>query len=107
VSLKNHLIYESKTHDYKQEIPLLKDFYSRYILKAKSGEIKISVNNALDKNVGITQQANINYFARTVSNSLGRYLMIAFIHSINKHRERYDACYSLVRKPGLNLALDV
>jgi hypothetical protein len=80
-----YLVYESKTHDYKQEIPLLNISISRYILKAKSGEIRISVNNVLDKNIGITQQADINYFERTVSNSLGRYLMISFIYSINKH----------------------
>jgi len=80
-----YLVYESKSNDYKQEIPLLNISISRYILKAKSGEIKISVNNVLDKSIGITQQADVNYFERTVSNSLGRYVMISFVYSINKH----------------------
>jgi hypothetical protein len=80
-----YLVYESKTNHYKQEIPLLNISLSRFILKAKSGEIKVSFINVLDKNIGISQQADINYFERSVSNSLSRYFMVSFIYSINKH----------------------
>lgn len=84
-TVMEYLVYEGKTNAYKQEIPLFNVSISRFILKAKSGEIKISVNNILDKSIGISQQADVNYFERTVSNSLGRYVMFSFIYSINKH----------------------
>ncbi|MBA4053934.1 MAG: TonB-dependent receptor, partial [Marivirga sp.] len=80
-----YLIYESKTTDYKQDIPLLNVSISRNFLKAKSGELKFSVNNILDKSIGVSQQADVNYFERQVTNALGRYYMLTFIYSINKH----------------------
>jgi hypothetical protein len=79
------LVYESKTMNYRQEIPLFNLSISRYILKGKAAEIRVSLINVLDKNIGLSQQADINYFERSVSNSLGRYLMFSFVYSINKH----------------------
>jgi hypothetical protein len=79
-----YLVYESKTTDYEQSIPLLNISVSRFLLKARSGELKFSVNNVLDKNIGVTQRADINYFERQVTNSLGRYYMVSFIYSLNK-----------------------
>jgi len=79
-----YLIYESKTYNYKQSIPLLNLSVSRFLLKAKSGELRFSVNNLLDKNLGISQNANVNYFERVTANSLGRYYMVTFIYALNK-----------------------
>lgn len=83
-SVLEYLVYESKSSNYKQSIPLLNLSLSRFVLKAKSGEIKLSVNNVLDKNLGVTQTASVNYFERVTSNSLGRYYMISFIYALNK-----------------------
>ncbi|SKC71480.1 outer membrane beta-barrel family protein [Ohtaekwangia koreensis] len=79
-----YLVYESKTTDYKQSIPLVNLSISRFLLKAKSGELKFSVNNLLDKNIGVSQTADVNYFQRQTTNSLGRYYMVSFIYAINK-----------------------
>ena len=79
-----YLTYQSKTNNYSQTIPFLNISISRYILKAKSGELKLSVNNLLDKSTGVSQTADVNYFQRQVTNSLGRYYMITFIYSLNK-----------------------
>jgi hypothetical protein len=79
-----YLTYESKTSDYSQAIPFLIISISRYILKAKSGELKLSVNNVLDQSTGVSQTADVNYFQRQVTNSLGRYYMLTFIYSLNK-----------------------
>ncbi len=80
-----YLVYESITTDYKQDIPLLNVSVARNFLKAKSGELKFSVNNLLDRNIGVSQEADINYFQRQVTNGLGRYYMVTFTYSINKH----------------------
>ncbi len=78
------LRYKSKTTDYDQNVELLNISVSRYLLKNKSGELKLSVNNLLDNNFGLSQTANINYVERQTSNSLGRYYMVSFIYSLNK-----------------------
>lgn len=79
-----YLVYQSKTNDYEQSIPFWNMSISRFLLKARSGELRFSVNNILDKRVGISQTADINYFQRQTSNSLGRYFMVSFIYALNK-----------------------
>jgi hypothetical protein len=78
------LVYENKSMDFSTEIPLLNVSASRFVLKNKSGEIKISGVNMLNKNLGINQTSNVNYQERTTSNSLGRYLMVSFTYALNK-----------------------
>jgi outer membrane receptor protein involved in Fe transport len=79
-----YLVYENRTNNYEQSIPLVNLSISRFFLKAKSGELKFSVNNLLDKNIGVTQTADVNYFQLQTSNSLGRYFMVSFIYALNK-----------------------
>jgi hypothetical protein len=77
-------VYQNKGSHYKQDIAFVNLSISRFLLKAKSGELKFSVNNLLDRNVGVSQTADINYIERQVSNSLGRYYMVTFIYALNK-----------------------
>ena len=79
-----YLAYKNKTMNFQQSIPLLNVSLSRYLFKAKSGEVKFAVNNILDKNLSVSQVANINYFERQQTNNLGRYVMLSFLYSINK-----------------------
>jgi hypothetical protein len=79
-----YLIYQSTDDAYDQAIPFLNASLSRFFLKAKSGELRFSVNNILDQKTGISQNADINYFERQTSNSLGRYFMVSFIYALNK-----------------------
>lgn len=80
-----YLIYESKSANFYQTIPLLNLSVSRYVLKNNRGEIKLSVNNLLDRALGISQSSTVNYVERTVTNSLGRYFMATFTYALNKH----------------------
>jgi len=79
-----YLMYEYRGSGYKQSIPLVNISFSRFLLKAKSGELRFSVNNLLDKNIGISQTADVNYVERITANSLGRYYMVSFIYALNK-----------------------
>ncbi|HPH46447.1 MAG TPA: outer membrane beta-barrel protein, partial [Chryseolinea sp.] len=79
------LRYKSQTANYDQNVELLNISVSRFLLKNKSGEFKLSVNNLLDNNFGISQTANVNYVERQTTNSLGRYYMVTFIYALNKH----------------------
>jgi len=79
-----YLIYRNTGADFHQKIPLLNLSISRFVLKNKSGEVRFSVNNLLDRALGIDQTSNINYIERVATNSLGRYFMISFTYALNK-----------------------
>ncbi len=81
----NYMEYENQTNNSTVSIPMLNLSLSRYVLKANAGEIKLAVNNVLDRNLGVTQSANNNYFERQTMNSLGRYYMVSFTYAINRH----------------------
>jgi hypothetical protein len=79
-----YLDYENDATNYRQQIPLLDISLSRFFLKNKTGELKLSASNLLDKALGVNQTASSNYIQRETTNSLGRYFMISFIYSLNK-----------------------
>lgn len=81
----NYMEYKNQTNNNTVSIPMLNFSLSRYVLKANAGEIKVGVNNVLDRNLGVTQSANNNYFERQTMNSLGRYYMVSFTYAINRH----------------------
>ncbi len=76
--------YNSQTTDFSQTIPMLNMSLSRFVFKAKSGEIKLGVVNLLDKSLSVSQTANSNYLQQTTTNNLGRYVMASFTYSLNK-----------------------
>lgn len=78
------LQYENQNNNYNQTIPLLNLSVSRFLLKNKTGELKFAVNNLLDKALGVSQTANLNYTERQTTDSLGRIFMVSFTYSINK-----------------------
>lgn len=84
VSSLEYLIYENQSTGYHQEIPLLNVSISRFLLKSKTGELRISASNLLDKVLGVSQSSSVNYVERVTSNSLGRYFMVSFIYALNK-----------------------
>lgn len=79
-----YLVYDSRSTNFNQTIPLLGISVSRFVLKNNVGEIKFSVNNMLDRNLGVQQTANSNFLQREVTNSLGRYFMLSFTYLLNK-----------------------
>ena len=79
-----YLVYINKSNDFVRRLPLFNLSASRFILKGKSGEIKLSVNNLLDRKIGVVQTTGLNYIERRQTGNLGRYVMISFIYSLNK-----------------------
>jgi outer membrane receptor protein involved in Fe transport len=80
----DYMIYAYQGGGTTQKIPFLNLSLSRYVLKAKSGEIKLGVVNVLDQILGVTQTATNNSVERQTMNSLGRYYMISFTYALNK-----------------------
>jgi outer membrane receptor protein involved in Fe transport len=79
----NYYVYTSKSTDFNESIPVLDLSVSRFLMKNK-GELKFSVSNLLDQELGVTQTASNNYMERQTTNSLGRYFMLSFTYAINK-----------------------
>jgi hypothetical protein len=80
----DYYIYNSQTTSYNKTIPLLNLAISRFLLKNKTGELKLSVNNLLDQSLSVSQSATANYLQQQVTNNLGRYFMVSFTYSLNK-----------------------
>ncbi|MBM3177374.1 MAG: TonB-dependent receptor family protein [Bacteroidetes bacterium] len=80
----DYFIYDSRTTNFNQSIPILNVWISRFLLKGNSGELKIGVSNLLDKSLSVTQTSSANYLQQETINNLGRYLMVSFTYALNK-----------------------
>jgi hypothetical protein len=80
----NYSIYQGRTSEFDRKVPMLDLSFARSFLKNNSGELKLSVFNLLDSELGITQTNNVNYYERSVTNSLGRYFLLSFTWSLNQ-----------------------
>jgi hypothetical protein len=78
------LMYNNKSTGFAQQIPLLNLSVSRFVLKNKAGEIKLSGNNLLNKALGVSQSFSVNYLERQTTNALGRYFLVSFTYALNK-----------------------
>lgn len=79
----NYLKFNSRTTDFNESIPLFNLSLSRFILKNNMGEIRLSGNNLFNQNIGVSQRADINYIEQTVTNNLGRVVMLSFTYKLN------------------------
>ncbi len=65
-------------------VPLLQVEVSRYFGKTKRHLITLSVYDVLGKNLGVQQNAQLNFIRTTQSNVLERYAMLKYTYRINK-----------------------
>jgi Outer membrane protein beta-barrel family/Carboxypeptidase regulatory-like domain len=80
----DYFIYNSTTTNFHQTIPLWNMSLSRFVLKNKTGEFKIGVNNLLNRSLSVTQTASTNYLQQSTTNNLGRFYMVSFTYVLNK-----------------------
>lgn len=93
----NYYMYDSRTNDFSQAIPILNVWLSRFIMKGNAGEIKVGVSNLLDKSLSVTQTASANYLQQETINNLGRYFMVSFTYALNKQLNPFGGGS---RRPG-------
>jgi hypothetical protein len=58
-------------------------------LKNKVGELKVGVNNLLNRSQTASQTASANYLQQQTTNNLGRFLMVSFTYALNKQLKAY------------------
>lgn len=78
----DYSIYNGLANGYNLSTPIWGAFLSKYVLK-KRGELKIGVNDMLNRNVGISRNTGVNYIEDVRVTSLGRYGMLSFTYSLN------------------------
>ncbi len=93
----NFYVYDSRTNDFNQTIPILNVWLSRFIMKANAGEIKVGVSNVLNRSLSVTQTASANYLQQETINNLGRYVMVSFTYALNKQLNPFGGGS---RRPG-------
>ncbi len=57
---------------------------TKLVFKNKKGELKFSVNDILNENIGVSRNANQNYIEDVTYKTLKRYYMVSFTYSLSK-----------------------
>jgi hypothetical protein len=80
----NYSRFRNPGANFDQSIPLLNVHASMLVGKNERGELKLSGFNMLNRNVGATQLATLNYIEQSVQNALGNFYMLSFTYDFNK-----------------------
>jgi hypothetical protein len=75
-------IYAGAGFDSNQIVPLWRAYVSKKIFKNGRGELRITANDILNKNIGISRTAQLNYLQQETVNTLSRYFLGSFSYAI-------------------------
>ncbi len=81
-STMDYSVYNGIAGSGSQTIPLWGAALSKSVMK-KRAEIKLSVFDILNKNIGFNRRADVNYLEEERIRSLGRYGMLSFTYSLS------------------------
>jgi hypothetical protein len=69
---------------FNQEIPIWNASLSRQVLRFNRGEIKLAVNDILNRNTGIYRNSSQSYIEDVRVNTLKRFFLLSFTYSLSK-----------------------
>jgi hypothetical protein len=69
---------------FNARVPLWNASISKQVLKFNRGELKLRVNDMLNRNVGVNRTSNQNYIEDSRVNTLRRYALLTFTYSLAK-----------------------
>jgi hypothetical protein len=69
---------------FNRKVPIWNASLSKQFLKYKRGELKLSVYDLLNKNVGISRNSTQNYIEDSQVNTLRRFFLVSFTYSLSK-----------------------
>lgn len=78
----DYSIYNFAGSSFNQKVPLWNASISKFFLKNNRGELKLSVVDLLNRNVGISRNAQMNFLQDERIRSLGRYFLLSFTYSL-------------------------
>jgi len=77
-------VFDQQQFGEAQTVPIWNASVSRYFLNGNSGELRLSVQDILNRNIGISRTSTLNYIENEEINSLGRYIMLSFLYTPKK-----------------------
>jgi uncharacterized membrane protein YgcG len=69
---------------FNKGIPIWNLYVSRFLFKKKNGEIRFSVNDALNQNKSISRSSSDTYIQDTYTQVLSRFFLVSFSYQLNK-----------------------
>ena len=81
-SALDYSIYNFAGSTFNQKVPIWNASVSKFFLKNNKGELKFSVVDMLNRNVGISRSAQVNFVQDERIRSLGRYFLLSFTYSL-------------------------
>ena len=79
-----YTINSQRAAGFNAQVPLWNASFSRQFLHFNRGELKLSVFDLLNQNVGISRTSNQNYLEDTRITNLQRFFMLTFTYSLSK-----------------------
>jgi Outer membrane protein beta-barrel family len=70
--------------NFNTNVPMWNASISKQLLKFNRGELKFSVNDLLNQNIGISRSSNQNYIEDNQTNNLRRFFLLSFTYSLAK-----------------------
>jgi len=80
----NYRINGQQVAGYNARVPLWNASISKQVLHFNRGEIKLSANDLLNQNIGISRNANQNYIEDNSVKNLRRFFLLGFTYSLSK-----------------------
>jgi len=83
---------------FNTSIPLWNASFSRQFLRFNRGELKLSVNDILNRNIGISRSSNQNYIEDSRTKSLRRFFLLSFTYSLSKNSAHAERGLNIIRR---------
>lgn len=80
----NYNIVKQYENGFNTKIPLWNASFRKQMLHFNRGELKISANDILNRNISINRSANQNYIEDRWVNSLRRFFLLSFTYNLTK-----------------------
>ncbi|MEZ4900615.1 MAG: TonB-dependent receptor [Spirosomataceae bacterium] len=78
----NYQIYINNRFGFNQQVPILNASVYKILGKAKKAEVRLSLYDAFNRNLGVSQFANQNYVSQEKIQTLARYAMLSFTYNM-------------------------
>ena len=79
-----YTVNNQRAAGFNAQVPLWGASVSKQFLKFNRGELKLRMNDILNRNVGISRSTNQNYIEDSRVNTLRRYGILTFTYSLSK-----------------------
>jgi hypothetical protein len=82
--------YSNEAFGQAQQIPIWKASVTRYVLKNRKGQLKLSAFDLLNRNAGVTRNNTFNYVEEKRTRNLSRYFLLSFAYAMSGFKSEKD-----------------